>query len=349
MTTIKDVSKKAGVSIGTVSHVLGGKIFVTETTKAKVMAAINELNYHPNALARSLKTKKTHMVGVVIPDISNPFYSEMVKGIQEVASNYDYGVIICDTEYDITAELKQIKFMWGRVDGFIFTTGEADYLYIQELRKNEIPVVLVDRSTKKPRIPSIEVDNYKGTKEAILYLISLGHKHIGYITEPIEMQTLRDRFQGYKDALSEHNIPFQKSLVYVDKTLQTRKIERGYEIAMKIFSSPPYLSTALFATADLMAIGILKALKEKHIKVPEDIAVVGFDDITMASHTEPPLTTVKQPKYEMGALAMETMIKLIQNEKVPKKKIILNTELKIRSSCSYRIKQENHKGKIKRR
>ncbi|MCL5987211.1 MAG: LacI family transcriptional regulator [Actinobacteria bacterium] len=332
--TIRDVAKRSGVSISTVSNALNKSRYVKKETLQKIKNAAEALGYKPNVIARSLRIKSTHSVGVIIPDIANPFFAEMVKGMEEVARNLGFTLILCCTYYDSDEERIQLDLLKNKwVDGFIFASGFNTDDHIVELVDQKIPVVAVDREITKFEVPSILIDNVEAIKKSVNYLCGLGHRRIGYITFSTKnIRTVENRFMGYKEGLKEKGIDFDEDLLIIDESLRMNEIKGAYNAIEKMFKieHPP---TAIITMADVMAIGALKALKDMGFKVPQDVSLIGFDNIAYTAFTDPPLTTIKQPKKRMGSIAMTLLIDLIKKKKVGEKHIIVPTELIIRESA----------------
>ncbi|MCK4245488.1 MAG: LacI family DNA-binding transcriptional regulator [Candidatus Omnitrophica bacterium] len=336
MTSITDVAEKAKVSTATVSRVLNKKdnlIPISKETKQKVLKAAEELDYHPNILARSLAQKKSQTIGLIVPNIANPFFSQITKGVEDVTSKEKYNVILCDTDEKEEREIEYLNILRGRwVDSLIFSGAkeEKTATHILDTGKR-IPIVGIDREVDGPFSYSVLLDNVKGGYEATKYLLKLGHRRIGLICGGRKLPHIKNiiqREEGYQQALKEYGIKFIPSLL-VEGNLE---VEGGKEAAKKLLSlSPP--PTAIFALNDLMAIGALNYLKEKRIRVPEEISLIGFDDIPMVSLTEPALTTMAQPTYEMGAAAAKMSLKVIAGKIPKRKRLILKATLIIRSSC----------------
>ena len=331
--TIREVAKETGVSISTVSNVLNKSRYVKKETEERILEAVKKLNYRPNMVARGLRLKSTGSVGVIVPDISNPFFAEMVRGMENVARELGYTLILCCTYYDTQEEERQLNLLRDKwVDGFIFASGYNTDDHIAELVEQKIAVVAVDREITDFWVPSVLIDNVEAAKKAVDYLCQLGHKRIAYISFPsTNMKTVENRYLGYREGLRANNIPYDPSLVLIAESLRMNEIKESYSVLADFLqlSEPP---TAIFVMADLMAIGILRAVKEMGLRVPEDISIMGFDNIAISAFTDPPLTTIKQPKKKMGATAMQLLIDLIRHKRVEKKKILMPTEVVVRQS-----------------
>lgn len=328
--TIKDIAKEAGVSIATVSKILNKKDQnISEKTRKKVLEIIKEKNYIPNTIARSLVTKQTKSIGLVIPDITNPFFPELVRGAEDCASKCGYNIIFCNTDDKTEKEEKYIKMLAEKmVDGIIFTqsaNNREEFNYLSQIRQ---PMVLIDRDVNVPNIKGkVLVDNYNGAYEGVSYLIKSGYKKIAIISGPLSTKTSLDRLEGYKKALKENNIEFDNSLVLEGEY----KGEWGRKgIEMMLENNIKF--DAVFCANDIIALSAMKSIKEAKLNIPKDVAVLGYDDIYMAKLTEPALSTIRQPNYEMGYEAVKLLVDIIENGDAINPLVKLNTELIIRQS-----------------
>lgn len=345
--TIKDIARLAEVSITTVSKIINGKDHdISQATIDRVNQIMEEQRYVPNKLAGSLVTKSTKTIGLVIPDITNPFFPELVRGAEDRANEAGYSIFFCNSDDQLEKETQYIKSLMEKmVDGIIFTAASTDSSRKAAFKNISSPIVLVDRFIEMEEVKaSIVVDNVAGAYEGTKYLIGLGHKQILHITGPQKGKISQERRQGYEQALNEAHIETDERYILSGKF----KLEWGYEaMAQADATNVPF--TAVFCGNDLIALGAMKYLKEKGKHIPEDCSILGFDDIQIASHVDPPLTTVRQPKYQMGYQAVDTMIKLLNKEDISTddtvhgKKIILSTELVIRQTCAPVKQIENGK------
>ena len=329
---MKDVAKMAGVSTSTVSRVLTRPEVVKKKTRDKVMAVVEALNYKPNLVARQFRRNETKIILVVVPNITEQFFSKILKGIDAVASKNAYKVLLCDTANSVDKEMEYINLLHQKqADGMILLTARIDKEKLLDLA-NQFPVVLACEYIDVAKIPTVSINNVSSSREITEYLITLGHKNIAHITGCIEGIVSRDRVEGYKQALALHHINFKEAYVIEgDATIQS-----GYLQMKKLlnFTNPP---TALFAHNDEMAIGAISAVKEQGLKVPDDIAIVGFDDLEISRIVEPQLTTINQPRFEIGKKAMELLLMRIKNETIKNEKLVLEYELIIRDSCGGKI------------
>lgn len=328
MVRIADVAKKAKVSTATVSRVLSNSVSVRKETAEKVTAAIKELNYQPNILARQLRTMETKTILVVISDISNPFFSKVLRGIKETAIHNGYQVLLGDIVNNAEQETNYLNIMRQRTaDGMILLTARSDKETVESIA-NEFPVVLACEYIEGTTIPTVSIDNISSARKITEHLIKLNHKRIATLTGPLDVVLGRDRLKGFQQAMSQYDLPLDPFLIQEgDFTF-----ESGYNLMSKLLASqnPP---SAVFAASDEMAIGAIKAIKSFGLKVPEDISVVGFDDIKFASIIEPALTTIAQPAFEIGSKAMELLIMLLNDKELRNRQFILEDHLVVRESC----------------
>lgn len=333
--SIKDVAKEAGVSIATVSRVLNDVDVVNEETKKKVMNAIKKLDYRPNIVARSLKTQKTRTIGIVIPDISSQFYPEIVRGAEDVSNIYNYNVILCNTDLDIEKEKEYLRVLREKmVDGIIYMSSSLAPEIISLLENLKLPTVLVETSEKEgtegteTEFCSVTIDNEKAAYEAVDYLIKKGNKNIAFIgVNPKIANASAIRFNGYKKALEENGIKFNEDLVQFGGL----KAIDGSDGISAILKKTKF--DAVFCAGDEIAMGAINTLREDNIKVPEDVDVIGFDNIYTSSIFYPKLTTIEQPTYDMGSVGMRMLIKIINKKELEQKKYVLPYTLIERDSC----------------
>jgi len=330
MVTIKDIAEKAGVSVATVSRALNGKPDISPETKKRILTIVKELNYTLNNIARAFVTKETKCIGVIVADNSNPFYAEIIRGIEETTMKQGYSIILCNTNEDIKREIKAVQILKEkRVDGMIINPTQKKIEHLKVLKKEGIPFVLLNRNIEELEVDCVKNDNIYGAYQATEHLIKLGHRRIAHITGPLYTSSVRERIEGYKKALDTYNIPIKDELIL--NTSLT--LSGGYEASLKLLKlpNPP---TAIFAYSDIMAIGVIRACKELKIKIPEDLSLVGYDDIEVASFIEVPLTTMHQARYDIGVIITNLLIKRIKrpNSKKPPQCIVLKPELIVRNS-----------------
>ena len=327
--TIKDVAELVGVHPSTVSRVINDDSRISEKTREKVFLIIKKLGYTPNAIARGLKTKRTHTLGMLIPDITNPFFAEIARGVEDAANKNDFNIILCNTDDRLKKERTYLEILRGkRVDGLILGTAHIKDKSILELEKNNFPYILVSRNIEELDKNCVIVDDEAGGIMATEYLIKLGHRRIAHITGPLKIRSALNRLKGYKLALKKYGIEYRDELVGEGDF----RIKGGYQV-MKRFLKLAEPPTAIFAANDLLALGAMQAIQKKNFHIPEDFSVIGFNDIELASFVYPPLTTIRQPMLEMGALAVKMLIKIIEEGEFNQGKVILKPELIVRESC----------------
>ncbi len=327
-TTMKDIAKAVGVHPSTVSRVINGNPNISEKTAKKVFSTIEDLNYTPNALARSLKTKKIETLGMLIPDIANPFFAGLARGVEDTANQYGYNVILCNTDDQFEKEKTYLRLLEERrVDGLILATAKIRDKSIIELEKSRFPYILLSRNIRDLQENSISIDDIAGGYLATKYLIGLGHRNIGHIGGPYNTMAALDRIKGYKKALLQYGIPFNRCYIGEGDF----KIKGGYQVMNQFLKlqNPP---TAVFTANDLLAVGAIEAIREHGYNVPDDISIIGFDDIRLASFLSPPLTTIRQPMLEMGSLAIIKLMERIEHQRVHQN-ILIKPELIVRKSC----------------
>lgn len=332
--TIYDVAKIAGVSPSTISRAMNTPEIVAEDTRQKVMNAVKELAYIPNMMAASMPRRRTNYIGLIIPDITNVFFSNLVRGVQDVCEKHGYGVLVVNSDDSQKKEGRYLKLLYSRrVDGVILTVAgyrEKEFPEEELSLLKKMNIVLIDREINGMTTPIVKVNNFAGAYSAVKYLLTMGHRKIMYLAGIEGTRTNQEREKGYLSALKEARISWKKELT-ADFRLDT-----AYQ---KIIVYWPQLQnsgdlpTAIFAANDLMAIGALKAFAQLKVRVPEDISIIGFDDIPFSDCTYPPLTTIAQPTYLIGQKAVETLIKLINKKKI-KKSVEFETELIERGSVS---------------
>lgn len=336
--SIKDIARIAGVAISTVSFVINNRDFVSDKTREKVLKAIDELGYCPNTIAQSLRTKRTKTIGAIVYDISNPFVSQIVRGIEEVAKNRGYSIILGCTFNDAAEENRLVNVLINQfVDGLLIISGEDKIDIYQKIDIKKTPLVFVDREVGDIGNASVLVDNVNAVKNAVDYLCSIGHKEIGYISYPIKDQTVvKKRFEGYCKGLMSNGISFHQDLVimdeiYFDKELEGKDMEITYSIMKKYISSKK-IPTAFITISDIIAYGLLKALRVCNIQVPRQVSVIGFDNIVFDDFVYPSLSTIKQPKRLMGTTSINLLIDIIEKKQPGKQHIVLESELILRGS-----------------
>jgi len=327
---MRDVAERAGVSVTTVSHVVNETRPVSDELRQRVSAAMDELGYQPNRLARSLRLQETHTIGMIVPDSANPFFAEVARGIEDTSFEQSYNVILCNSDGNLDKELLYTNVLVEKqVDGILFVAAGVSTEHIRALQTRRMPLVLVDRDIPGVAVDSVLTDNARGGWQAIHYLIELGHRRIGCITGPSDVTPSAERVTGYRQALREAGIAADENLV-VKGDFQYQSGFRATQQLLEV-NDPP---TAVFACNDLMAVGAISAVIESGRRVPADLSVIGFDDVPLASFTNPPLTTIAQPKYEMGALATTMLLERVQDRDTPPRRKLLDTSLFVRHSTA---------------
>ncbi|MFU8795396.1 MAG: LacI family DNA-binding transcriptional regulator, partial [Dethiobacteria bacterium] len=297
MPTIKDIAKRAGVSGATVSRVINNLPNVKPETREKVQKSIDEMQYYPNSLARGMRSKKTNSIGLILADITNPFYAETAKTIIELAGRHDYSIILCNTNNDLNEQHKYIDVLLQRkVDGFIFASVHCKDPSLDPVIASKVPCILYNRRMlQNDHINYVVLDNELGAYMAVEHLYNLGHRRIALVRGPNTFSTGRERFNGYLKALKSFGLKYDEKIVLQGKYSE----KQSYDAAIKLISSKDR-PTAIFASNDLMALSVLEAVISSGLRVPEDIAVVGFDDIEIASHSAIQLTTISQNRNMMA-------------------------------------------------
>lgn len=326
--SIIDVAKKAGVSPATVSRVLNKTARVSPELTKKVLSAVSELNYVPDPFAHGLKTKRTRSIGLIISDITNPFFPELARGVEDYVSSMGYSLILCNTDAKPENEKRYVELLLNKgIDGLMFTSLRIGEDVIRTLLADNVPCVLVGRKPENIEgLVYVVTDNYKGGCIAGEYLLSLGHKRFVHVSGPLDNSAGRERLSGFIDTLRKYKIKEGDiKIIEGDFTM-----EGGYRSAGEILNSKP-LPTAIFFANDAMAIGALQRFWEEKIDIPETFSIVGFDNIKVSSLVAPPLTTISQEIYKIGQLSAEEIIKIIEGEKG--ESIILEPKLIERRSC----------------
>ncbi len=335
MPNIRDVAEKAHVSVTTVSHVINGTRFVEPKTIERVQQAIAELGYRPNSLARSLRRGETRTIGLLIPDNSNPFFAEVARVVEDAGFNEGYSVILCNSDMSDEKEEAYLEVLFSKqVDGLILISSSNHPERLERLHAARVPLVIVDRELGLS-VDKVLVDNEQGGYLAGQYLLQLGHRRIGCIVGPSEITPSAGRLAGFKRALDEAGLALLNEAVVTGNF----RYDGGAQAMNSLLERNLNLS-AVFATNDTMAIGALNALRAAHLKVPDDISLIGFDNIPLSEAVIPTLTTIAQPIKEMGQLSVAMLLERIKNSTNPPKTSLLSTVLVERQSCG-----PYHKGK----
>lgn len=330
ISTMRDVAERAHVSVTTVSHVINGTRPVSEELRQRVLQTMRELGYQPNRLARSLRRGQTHTIGMIIPDATNPFFAEVARGVEDTSFEQGYSVILCNSDGNLDKELLYTNVLVEKqVDGILFVAAGMSTERILELQKRNIPLVLIDRDLPDAAVDSVLTDNAQGGRLATQHLIELGHERIGCVTGPSDLTPSADRVIGYREALRQNNLAVDETCI-VKGDFQSAS---GYAAGCQLLDleRPP---TAVFACNDLMALGVISAALQCGLRVPEDFSVVGFDDVRLAAFANPPLTTIAQPKHEIGVVAVTLLLERMRKPEMEARRQVLDTQLLTRGSTA---------------
>ncbi len=329
MHTLKDVARRAGVSVATASRVLGGYGYASQKTRERVLRAARQLDYTPNAVARGMVKKRTQTLGIIVSDSANPFFASVVRGIEDVVRRHGYAVILCNADEDPAKEELYLRILREKqVDGLLLAPSARVSPHVRRWLRGSIPLVLVDRRLEGVRADAALVDNRDGARTAVSHLLALDHRRIGIISGPSRLFTGQERLAGYYDALRAAGVRPDPHLVREGDFKQPS----GYRLARE-FVSEKRRPTALFVANNLMTIGAMLALKEDRIRIPQELAVVGFDDMDWAPVLTPTLTAVAQPAYTLGTSAAQLLMQRLENPSRPVQEIVLKTHLVVRESC----------------
>ncbi len=327
--TIIDVARESGVSYATVSRALNDYEFVKPATRDKVLRAAQKLGYVPNQQARSLAGGRSNLVGILVPGLDNGYITEIIRGIDEELAKSDYNLILYTTHRHHGRESSYVaSIMNGAADGLLLIVPLISHDYADALYQQNFPFVLIDQSDTSGKSSAVNATNWQGAYDATSYLIELGHQRIGFITGLMELNSAVDRLRGYEAALNAHNIPVQPELI-----VKGDFWERGGYVAAQALLDLPAPPTAIFASNDLLAFGAMEAIRQRGLRIPQDVSLVGFDDIPQASLVYPTLTTVRQPLDKMGRLAVKMLLEHIGSTEYAPYTATLATELVVRESC----------------
>lgn len=327
MVTVHDVARRAGVSIATVSRALNGRGRISEQTRENVLDVVRELGYLPNDLARGLVGMATQTIALLLPDITNPYFPELVKGVQTVADERGHLLLLCNNADDERKTVADVEMLRRKkVDGILLVPGALASSHALAEATKGIPVVVIDRRIPGQHADLVTVDHRCGARQATEHLIELGHHRIAHLSGPRNVISARERRTGWRQAMRKHNLPTD--------SVQTGDFteEGGYAGARRLLDSEADF-TAVFAANDLSAIGLLRAFTEAGVRVPRDVSVIGFDGIRLATYTTPALTTVVQPIYQLGRAAAELLLDRIEAPQEPRT-VVLDTTLEVRDSTA---------------
>lgn len=325
--TVEDVAKLAGVSRATACRALGGYGYVGEATKTKVLEAASKLKYSPHAIAKSMVTGRTRTVGLVVGDIENPFFASVARGVSDAITPEGYNLIVCSTNESLKDEAIALEGLYQKqVDGLIVApVSSTDGSQIKDLTKRGVPVILVDRPSEGLDVDFVGVANSEGAYEAVRHLLQRGHRRIGFLGDSIA--TTVERLEGYRRALSEEGVPVDESLIRIG----AYSVENGYRSAVSLLSGTP-CPTAVLAASNFMTTGLLMAIKDMQLRVPDQVAIVGFDDMDWLKLVSPAITAVAQPVYELGRVSAQHLLRRIAGDTRPKEFTRLSTRLIVRES-----------------
>lgn len=328
---IVDVAAKAGVSAATVSRVLNAPEGVKEGTRQKVIRAIEELGYYPNAAAKNLRSQRTMTLGVIAQDINSAYFTEIIKGIENMAYARKYKVIICDAENQKDKEREYLSLLMDRtIDGVLMIAPLISDEEISQIAEKGYAIGVIGREIKHDRIPCVHTDNVKFSKEVVEHLMANGHRDIVFLSGYPEAIDSYERLEGYLKALRDHQIPFRPELVENGNFNENG----GYEAMLRLFAKGLRF-TAVFAANDEMALGVYKACAEKGVRIPDDLAVVGVDNNRISKYIKPTLSTVNQPKYTMGAILTEKLIDQMNEDTFSHKRVfVVDSEVIVRESSA---------------
>ncbi|MFT4114917.1 LacI family DNA-binding transcriptional regulator [Silvibacterium sp.] len=332
MANMKEIAKIAGVSLGTVSHVLNGSAAVREPLRKRVMEAVDALGYQPSQLARGLRRDKTNMIGMIIPDVTNPFFPAVVRGAEDVAFEHGYRLVLCNTDNDHSKEIAHLNELRTYLpSGLIVIPSNFSDLTTQaeSYRRSGAAVVCVDRLPKDWNGDTVTADNEHGAYDATNYLLRQGHRHLAIITGPRHLTNAQQRLKGFKRALHEKKISIGPE--YIQETSFDQ--QGGHAKTLLLLRMIPR-PTAIFAGNDMIAFGAILAFREAGLRCPEDISLIGFDNLDMAEMCSPSLSSVSQPGYQMGNAAARILIDRVRGDAGPAKHVVIETALKIRESVA---------------
>jgi DNA-binding LacI/PurR family transcriptional regulator len=327
--TMRDLAQDLGVSVSTVSRALNNRSVISAETRARVWKAVEASGYIKNNLARGLALKTSHLIGVMVSDISNPFFSEIARGVHDVARGKSYVIALCNTERRVeNEEIFSRTLLENQIAGLIFVGGAMGEEHLRKLRENHVPFVIAGRRSSGLSMPTVAVDNMAVGYQATQHLVGLGHRKIMFLSGPSDSATSRDRQQGHMQVMQANG--------YAPLVAEGDfKMETGFSLASRLAKmNQKKRPTAVFAANDMMAIGLILGLTNQGLKIPKDLAVVGCDDIPMAKLIKPTLTTIRVPMYEIGARAMDMLMALLEGKQSPiVQTLLLGSEVVIRESA----------------
>jgi LacI family transcriptional regulator len=341
--SIYDVARESQVSVFTVSAVINGKKHVGKKLRERVEAAIGKLNYRPNLIARSLAKQRTHTIGMIVPDIANPFFPMVVRGAEDAAQKHGYNLLLCNSDDSLAKEETAVELLLSkRVDGILLTKAAEDFRpsLMQMIREVNIPFVLVMRTYPKLTKDAVITDDYQGAYDAVSHLARAGRRRIGLIGGPLKVSNAIARWEGFRDALKAERLPYNKELIIEGDY----RIESGFRAGHALLSHRP---DGIYVANHLMTIGLLKAAEEMGVQCPEDFGLVSFDDYPWLGVFRPRLTTVELPKHQLGTEAAELLIRRIAGDRSVAAVKKLQPELRIRESCGFALNASQRQSRNK--
>lgn len=342
--TIKDIAKALGLSTSTVSRALRDSYEISPETKKLVLEYAEKINYHPNPIALSLKERRSRSIGVIVSEIANSFFSQTINGIESIAYNNGYNVIISQSRESFDREQLNLQYLTSRsIDGLIVSVSAEtkDFSYFRELHERGMPIVFFDRVVDELQTHKVIVDNYRGAYEATVHLIQNGYRRIATLSNAALLSIAKERLAGYKAALADNGLPARDELIRFCNHggMILEEVEQALEALLQLPERPD----AILASADKLTTGCLRILRSRGMKVPDDMALVGFSNTDLTELLDPPLTVIRQPAFEMGELAIQLLLELIESKRpvTEFETKVLATELLIRESTGR--KKENIK------
>jgi LacI family transcriptional regulator len=327
--TIIDVAREAGVSYATVSRVINNQAHVKSEKREAVLAAMSRLGYVVNQQARSLASGRSRIIGLLVQTLGNSWMGQIIRGIDEELAAAQYDMMLYTAHRRLVAESSYVSMITrGSVDGLLLIIPRDPSGYLESLRSQHLPYVLIDNHGSDDGEPSISVTNFEGAYTATRYLIELGHRRIGFVTGNMAMASAVNRLKGYSAALVDYALPNDPALIIEGDFLQ----QSGFSAGKKLFALPNR-PTAIFVSNDVMAFGLMDAARDQGLRIPDDVSVIGFDDIPEAASIYPPLTTIRQPLEQMGRMGARILLRAIDDPFIQPERIVLPTELIVRCSC----------------
>jgi len=347
MANMKDIARSAGVSLGTVSNVLNGSVPVRDRLRKRVLAAVDSLGYQPSQLARGLRRDKTNIIGMIIPDITNPFFPAVVRGAEDVAFSNGYRLVLCNSDNNHAKEIAHLRELRTYLpSGLIVIPSSFSDLVAQaaSYRKAGTGVVCIDRLPPRWHGDAVTADNESGAYKATQHLIQLGHQRVAVITGPMHLTNARERLNGFMRAMGEAKLPVASELTQ-ETTFDKAGGFNKTKLLLRLIPRP----TAIFACNDLIALGSLLAIREAGLHCPEEVSLIGFDDLDFAETTNPSLSSVSQSGYQLGSTATQILLERLRGDKGPAKHVVIETSLRIRESVAPYAKTSKQAASARRR